>query len=270
MHRKQFTLIELLVVIAIIAILAAILLPALQAARARAQATKCISNLKQMGTIAATYMDDHRSFWPAGNRNQDKAERRIDDLYTQNYMYNLYKGKYIGIGAMNNTGEPHARCESVPISKVSGVKFPQVYATQYVHNISWTYTAGWQGYSTNLADWNRAARKRGDASTTLTVSPSQRVLLCDNTTSAAGGAQSVHLFVYYTESTDTPVDLASPYMAHNGKINVLTNACNVSSPGEDEFASSYYFPHFGQKRARNLLPEYYRTSDFVYIKNPNL
>ena len=63
-NNKAFTLIELLVVIAIIAILAAMLLPALAAAKRKAQRINCVNNLKEVGLAFKVWEGDNSDKYP--------------------------------------------------------------------------------------------------------------------------------------------------------------------------------------------------------------
>ena len=63
-RNEGFTLIELLVVIAIISVLIALLLPALDRAKAEAQAIACASQQKQFGLAFRVYGDDNEDAFP--------------------------------------------------------------------------------------------------------------------------------------------------------------------------------------------------------------
>jgi prepilin-type N-terminal cleavage/methylation domain-containing protein len=62
--RDAFTLVELLVVLGIIAIVTALLIPSLQAARAQANRTRCLSNIREIGQGIAVYLHDFRQLPP--------------------------------------------------------------------------------------------------------------------------------------------------------------------------------------------------------------
>jgi prepilin-type N-terminal cleavage/methylation domain-containing protein len=63
--KRAFTLIELIVVIAIIFILGAIVVPAIKSALESAKATKDLSNLRQIGALMQSYLNDKDQILPA-------------------------------------------------------------------------------------------------------------------------------------------------------------------------------------------------------------
>ena len=96
LHRN-FTLIELLVVIAIIAILAALLLPALNMARAKARDVTCLNNLKQIGMGFVAYYDGNNDYIPQP-QNPEKAYQKWQDFILPYLTGNGGKrsGDYLG------------------------------------------------------------------------------------------------------------------------------------------------------------------------------
>jgi prepilin-type N-terminal cleavage/methylation domain-containing protein len=105
-RRLAFTLIELLVVIAIISILASMLLPALSKAKGRAQKTKCVSNLRQIGLSMMLYVHDFRDTLPGLN----------DAIPTDPRPWVMYKRlvkPYLGLNTPNpSTNDAIFQCPS--------------------------------------------------------------------------------------------------------------------------------------------------------------
>lgn len=88
--KRAFTLVEMLVTIGVVSLLAAIVVPSFKIARARADSTQCMGNLRSLGVALNTYLADNQMVLPTlAAARKDRAEEVsvIDntlDLYVDN------------------------------------------------------------------------------------------------------------------------------------------------------------------------------------------
>lgn len=176
-----FTLIELLVVITIIGILVALLIPILSRAKARADVTNCMSNLKQLQYSWFMYTDENRDFI-AGNNWQSESGAGGTARGNLNWMTGwldprqadntdillLLDSQWASLGPYTKSAKLY-RCTASRIMAKEGNGYYPV-----VRTIS---MSGWMGYNSTM--WNQDYQLFRKTTDLVKLSPSDALVFID-------------------------------------------------------------------------------------------
>ena len=143
-RTKAFTLIELLVVISIIAVLLSVMMPALNAAKKRAESVTCLSNMRQIGLAANLYAEAYDDYVPRGSGSGG---------YLWFVLFMPYLGHEQNDGDYRNVDI--YRCDSFPNRGAGLYNVPNSLQTVcYVMN-DWSPSGSWISEPTKLSKFRR-------------------------------------------------------------------------------------------------------------------
>jgi prepilin-type processing-associated H-X9-DG protein/prepilin-type N-terminal cleavage/methylation domain-containing protein len=156
--RGAFTLVELLVVIGIIALLVGILMPALAKARQQAQATQCMSNLRQINMAMLMFAQDNKGHLPQMGIAADSEMIDVNGTgspvkVSVRWFGGFYGSKFYGPAAMLAKYWGTADVGGCPTFEVDDTLRPQYGPVDYAYNSlyarHWAWVEGGKLAATN-------------------------------------------------------------------------------------------------------------------------
>ncbi len=227
--KKQFTLIELLVVIAIIAILAAMLLPALNQARAKAQAAKCVSNQKNTGTILFMYSDDNDGMLPPAHTAIGSAT--LNSFWTRSLWYAGYSSTQTA--ASGSEGNNIYVCPTQNPKKYDNQSYTYAIRSQVSSSAGNAIKAEFSfRLGGGIKDW--------DGTSDHTFTPGQFILLMDSVLNRAGNTNDgIQVNNIPTLGNGSYGNKYQIHLRHSGRANILTADGSVKPLVKAELEQEY-------------------------------
>ncbi len=224
-----FTLIELLVVIAIIAILAAMLLPALAAAKEKAQRANCISNMHQLGLALQMYANDNQQYmpWPNWGPSQPVAGWLFDEQSGANYdlYYQISSTPY-------------------PVAGFNMTKWQQIAVLELQHGTFYQYINNWKVYmcpldppGSALTSWGQ----RGEQISTYVMNSCAGFMYATSTSPSAYGYRTPKITQVWN-SEGVAMWEADIHLAITPTEDVFNDGSNIPSPqvGSEGLGQQHY------------------------------